>query len=74
MCQWKQSFYVETEEEMQLGILIFSGVRFYKTEPRLFNLDSSEILEVVLLPYEGENEHIKIVLNGLDDVVALKNT
>ncbi|AET58468.1 hypothetical protein HPL003_08525 [Paenibacillus terrae HPL-003] len=71
LCQWKQSFYVETEPEMQLGILIFSDVTFYKTEPRLFNLDSSEILEVDLLPFDGEDERIKIVLNGLDDVIVL---
>ncbi|ASR46490.1 hypothetical protein P4H71_11625 [Paenibacillus kribbensis] len=71
LCQWKQSFYVETEPEMQLGILIFSDVTFYKTEPQLFNLDSSEILEVDLLPCDGEDECIKMVLNGLDDVIVL---
>lgn len=71
LCQWKQSFYIETEPEMQLGILIFSDVAFYKTEPQLFNLDSSEILEVDLLPFEGKGERIKIVLNGLDDVIVL---
>ncbi|MCC3378526.1 MULTISPECIES: hypothetical protein [Paenibacillus] len=71
LCQWKQSFYIETEPEMQLGILIFSDVAFYKTEPQLFNLDSSEILEVDLLPFEGKGERIKMVLNGLDDVIVL---
>ncbi|UNK19512.1 hypothetical protein MNQ98_05635 [Paenibacillus sp. N3/727] len=71
LCQWKQFFYVETEPEMQLGILIFFDVTFYKTEPQLFNLDSSEILEVDLLPFDGEGERIKIVLNGLDDVIVL---
>ncbi|MNJ49847.1 hypothetical protein D3C77_451020 [compost metagenome] len=71
LCQWKQSFYVETEPEMQLGILIFSDVTFYKPEPHLFDLDSSEILEVVVLPFDGEGERIKIVLNCLDDVVVL---
>jgi len=71
LCQWKQSFYVETEPEMQLGILVFSDVSFYKTEPHLFDLDSSEILEVDVLPFDGEGERIKIVLNGLDDVIIL---
>ncbi|WP_127192126.1 hypothetical protein [Paenibacillus anaericanus] len=71
MCQWKQSFYVETQPEMQLGTLIFSDVTFYKTEPQLFDLDSSEILAVDLLPSEGEDERIKLVLNGLDDVIVL---
>lgn len=71
LCQWKQSFYVETEPEMQLGILVFSDVSFYKTEPHLFDLDSSEILEVDVLPFDGEGERIKIVLNGLDNVIVL---
>lgn len=71
LCQWKQSYYVETEPEMQLGIIIFSDVKNYKTEPELFNLDSSEILEVGLLPFSGDGERIKIVLNGLDDVIVL---
>lgn len=71
LCQWKQSYYVETEPEMQLGILIFSDVTFYKTEPEVFNLDSSEILEVDLLTFDGNGECIKIVLNGVDDVIVL---
>ncbi|MEB3749711.1 hypothetical protein EP10_000550 [Geobacillus icigianus] len=71
LCQWKQSYYVETDPEMQLGILIFSDVTFYKTEPELFNLDSSEILEVDLLPFDGCGERIKIVLHGGDDVIIL---
>lgn len=71
LCQWKQSYYLETEPEMQLGILIFSNVTIYKTEPELFNLDSSEILEVDLLPFAEDGESIKIVLNGLDDVIVL---
>ncbi|MFT9846394.1 hypothetical protein [Aneurinibacillus sp. REN35] len=71
LCQWKQSYYVETEPEMQLGILIFSDVIFYKTEPELFNLNSNEILEIDLLTFDGEGERIKIVLNGLDDVIIL---
>jgi hypothetical protein len=71
LCQWKQSFYVETEPEMQLGILFFSNVTFYKTEPHFFNLDSSEILEVDVPPFDGKGERIKIVLNGLDDVIVL---
>lgn len=71
LCQWKQSYYLETEPEMQLGILIFSNVTIYKTEPEIFNLDSSEILEVDVLPFAGDGESIKIVLNSLDDVIVL---
>jgi hypothetical protein len=26
LCQWKQSFYVDTEPEMKEGVFIFTGV------------------------------------------------
>lgn len=69
LCQWKQSFYKETDPEMQLGFLIFSDVVFYNIEPELYELDSSEILEI--RPSDGKSECIKLVIEGLDDVIVI---
>jgi hypothetical protein len=65
LCYWKQSFYKDTEPEMKLGLLIFTGVAFFQTEPSSFSINSNEILDV---NFSLTNEDIKIVLTNDDDV------
>ncbi|KJD47127.1 hypothetical protein [Paenibacillus terrae] len=71
LCQWKQPNYIETEPEMQLGILKFTEVVFYEIQPDNYSLDSNEILEVELVASDSKEERIKIILNGEEDVVVL---
>jgi len=68
LCNWKQSFYSETEPELQMGVLIFTGIDFYQTEPSLLPINSNEILDVQLLASTPKSERVKIVLTGDDDV------
>ncbi|GAB6928923.1 hypothetical protein JCM10914A_29060 [Paenibacillus sp. JCM 10914] len=65
LCQWKQTFYVETEPEMREGVLSFTGVTSFQIEPSSFQIDSNEIFEV---KSTVSSRVIEIVLTGGDDV------
>lgn len=69
LCQWKQTFYVETESEMKKGVLSFEGVSFFQLEPTSFSIDSNEILEFKIT---SEDKAIEIILTGIDDVGVIK--
>lgn len=70
LCKWKQESYKDTEPEMALVKLVFSGVRKYEIKPDLEVYDSNEILEIEVsqVSDERDTEIIKIILRGDDDV------
>jgi hypothetical protein len=68
LCQWKQSFYVDTEPEMNAGVLSFTGVNFFQIEPISFLVDSNEILNVKVT----SDKSVEIILTGVDDVGIIK--
>jgi hypothetical protein len=70
LCNWKQKFYTDTEPEMAKYKLVFKGVSKFEAIPNTL-VDYDDILEVELLSSEMNNETVKFVLKGEEDVKIL---
>lgn len=72
LCNWLQSFYEDGDPEIKVGQLEFTEVISFKTEPKVFTINSNEIIDVSVLRIGSENETIKFVLTSEEDVIIVE--
>jgi hypothetical protein len=70
-CNWKQSFYKETDGKILHVPLIFNSVKKYQIIPDL-TIKDNEILRMELIETDDQVLGIKIVLNEESDVIIIK--
>lgn len=71
LCNWRQTSYKDGDTEIIEGNLVFSDVKKYEIEPGSVFFDSDEILETEVSQISEDNEMIKMVLLGSDNVKVI---